>query len=156
MRPHWLDSVVEAVTVDVVTTVEVAVDEVASVDTEVTTDVVVVEDADELVVGDARVSAEVVSVVTVGPVDIADDVEIEPVDIIEDVEDNISVVSVEEAVVASKDEVDGVNVVVGSVVKVELSTGLYLTALAFIFVIIPIIAKESMSINTIRREPDFT
>ena len=114
-----------------------------------------VEDADELVVEDERVSAdEVGSVVTVGLVDIAD--EIESVDIIEDVEDDISVVSVEEAVVASKDEVDGVNVVVGGVVKVELSTGLNLTALAFIFVIIPIIAKERMSINTVRMGIEFT
>ncbi len=63
MRPQWLDSVVEAVTVDVVTIVEVAVDvELGPVDTiEVATDVEVDEDAGGLVTEDVRVSVDELS-----------------------------------------------------------------------------------------------
>jgi hypothetical protein len=129
----------EVVIVDVVTSVELA------------TDVVVVEDADELVVSDVRVSGdEGTSVVAV--------VAVEPVDIIKDVKDNASVVPVEEAIVIGTEVIAAdVVVIVGNVVRVELSIGLNLTALAaVIFEIIPPIAKERMSVNTIRMGTDFT
>ena len=132
MRDQRVDAV-EVMIVDVVTTVEVA------------TDVVVVEDVDELVVSDARVSVD----------DVTSVVAVDWVEIIEDVED-VSVVPVE-AVAVSADEVMGVEIVVvtGCVVRVELSLGLNLTALAVvIFEITPSTAKERISANTIRTGTD--
>ena len=115
--------------VDVVTSAEVA------------TDVVVV---DELVVSDVRVSVDDVASVVVA----VDSVEIE----------DASVVPIDEAVVASTTEVVGVEAaVVDSVVRVELSIGMDLIALAkVIFEIIPTTAKKKIRTNAIRNEVGFT
>lgn len=123
--------------VDVVTTVEVA------------TEVVVAKDVDGLAVDDERVSVDDVSSVVVRT---------DVVEIIEDVED-ASVVPVEEAAVVSTDEAVGANVVVviGSVVRVELSIGLNLIALAaFIFEIMPTNAKKRTNASIIRTRTNFT
>ncbi len=133
MRDQRLDSV-EVVIVDVVTTVEDA------------TEVVVAKDVDGLAVSDERVSVDDVSSVVVGT---------DVVEIIEDVEE-ASVVPVEEPAVVSTDEVIDV-VVIGSVVRVELSIGLNLMAFAaFIFEMMPANAKKRISANIIRTGIDFT
>jgi len=136
VRDQRLDAV-EVVIVDVVTTVEVA------------TEVVVAKDVDGLAVGDERVSVDDASSVVVGA---------DVVEIIEDVKD-ASVVPVEEAAVVSPDEVIGVDVVVviGSVVRVELSIGLNLIAFAaFIFEMMPVNAKKRIIASIIRTGIDFT
>ena len=127
---------VEVVIVDVDTIVEVA------------TEVVVAKVVDGLAVGDERVSVDDVSSVVVGA---------DVVEIIEDVE--ASVVPVKESAVVSTDEVIGVDVVVviGSVVRVELSIGLNLMAFAaFMFEMMPANAKKRISASIIRTEIDFT
>ena len=133
MRDQRLDPV-EVVIVDVVTTVEVA------------TEVVVAKDVDGLAVSDERVSVDDVSSVVVGA---------DVVEIIEDVED-ASVVPVGESAVVSTDDAIDV-VVIGSVVRVELSIGLNLMAFAaFIFEMMPANAKKRISASIIRTGIDFT
>jgi hypothetical protein len=174
VRPQWLDSVVEAVTVDVVTIVEVAVDvELGPVDImEVATDVEVDEDAGGLVTEDVRVSVDeaasvVVAVVSVDIIeDAEDDASVVPVrelvvastvcDSVDMIEDVASVVSAEDVAVLGTDEVDGVNVVVGKV-RVELSSGWNLRELAVtMFDVTPTIARKRISANIICVKIDFT
>jgi hypothetical protein len=109
VRDQRLDNVEVVVSVDVAATVEVAID------------VVVVEEVERFVVGGVSVSVDDVACVVA-------------VDYVktEDLEDDALVVSVKEAAVVSTDDVIGVEiaVVIGAVVRVELSIGLNLTALA--------------------------
>jgi len=94
---------------------------------------------DELVVSDVRVTVDEVTSVVVA---------VDELESVEDVEDDVLVGSVEVVV--------SIDVVVGEVVRVELSIGLNLTAPAdATFEITPIIANERISVSTINMGVDF-
>jgi len=129
VRDHRLD---EAVTIDVVTTVDVEID------------VVVVEEVDGELVADVVI----VSVADVGVVDevIAVVVGVDSVDV-----DDKIVLEVEMGAVDTV--VDGV---VDNAVRVELSIGKILTALAVLMLeTTPATATKRISVNTIRTAADF-